>query len=180
MVKSHRLARIVAALALPLTIASCGDPQHDDAVTALGPEDPSVPRGPLHRPGQPCLTCHGSLGPAQAQFSLGGTIYATRGSTVPAVGALVQTEDIAGRYWTVETNAVGNFFVAAEHFIPQYPIKLNLFTADMVAAQQMLTYSARQGSCAACHAANLGPYSPGPVYLALAPAGGDSDAGGSP
>ncbi len=179
MVKLLRLALLGAAPLAGCALTGCNDPEHDDAVAALGPEDPNVPRGELHRPGQPCLTCHGGLGPAEAQFSLGGTVYAMRGSTAPAVGALVQTEDIAGRYWTVPTNAVGNFFVAAEHFVPQYPIKLNLFTADMQPAQQMLTYSARQGSCAACHAAALGSYSPGPVYLAL-PTDSSGDAGGSP
>lgn len=162
---------IVGSMAL-VGSSGCTNPVHDDAVQALGPEDPAIPRGPLHRAGQPCLTCHGGQGPAGAEFSLGGTIYATRGSSVPAVGALVQTEDIGGNYWTVSTNEVGNFFVAAEHFVPQYPIKLNLFSADMTVTQNMQTYSARQGSCAACHALPLGPTSPGPVYLATTLADG--------
>lgn len=159
------------ALAMPLALLlpiACSNPVHDDEVQALGPEDPGVPPGPLHRPGQPCLTCHGGGGPATALFSLGGTITLVRGDTAPAVNALVQIEDIGGNYWTAPTNEVGNFFVAAEHFVPQYPIKVNLFSADMTVTQNMQTYSARQGSCAACHALPLGPTSPGPVYLQTA------------
>jgi hypothetical protein len=152
---------------LALLTQACANPVHDDDVAALGPEDPNVPRGPLHRPGQPCLTCHGGQGPAGAQFSLGGTIYEFRLSTaVPAVGALVQVEDIDGNYWTVPTNEVGNFFVGVHEFVPVYPIKLNVFSADLTITQNMQTYSARQGSCAACHAPlPTGPTSPGPVYL---------------
>src|SRR5207249_3431097 len=37
---------------------ACGDPVHDDAVAALGPEAPGVRPGPTPRPGQPGLTCH--------------------------------------------------------------------------------------------------------------------------
>lgn len=156
------------ALALPLALlvpAACSNPVHDDDVRSLGPEVDGVPPGPLHRAGQPCLTCHGGRGPAEVVFSLGGTIYRTRGADAPAVNALVQIEDIGGNYWTVPTNEVGNFFVTAEHFVPQYPIKVNLFSDDLTVTQNMQTYSARQGSCAACHALPLGPTSPGPVYL---------------
>jgi hypothetical protein len=165
------MVKSVVALA-SLLAAGCANPVHDDEVAALGPEDPNVPRGPLHRPGQPCLTCHGGEGPAGAQFSLGGTIYETRWSQAPAVGALVQVEDIGGNYWTVPTNEVGNFFVGADHFVPLYPIKLNVFSADLTITQNMQTYSARQGSCAACHALPFGPTSPGPVYLQTALADG--------
>ena len=54
------------------------NPVHDNEVAALGPEDPSVPPGPDHRPGQPCLVCHGGSGPASAQFAVGGTVYAAQ------------------------------------------------------------------------------------------------------
>ena len=29
----------------------------------------------LHRPGQPCLTCHGGKGPGHVEFSIAGTLY---------------------------------------------------------------------------------------------------------
>jgi hypothetical protein len=62
------------AFALGLAAVGCDDPVHDDAVTALGGEDPNVPIGALHRPGQPCLVCHGGSGPAALAFSVGGTV----------------------------------------------------------------------------------------------------------
>ena len=168
------LAAAVAACAIAL--AACGNPIHDDAVAALGPEDPSVPQGPLHRPGQPCLTCHGGDGPGGLVFSLAGTVVDTRGAAAPAINAYVQTEDIDGNYWTVQTNAAGNFYVEADHFQPVYPVRMTVVSQDMSVSQQMQTYSARDGSCADCHAPTTGPRSAGPVYLNLPTA----DAGVTP
>jgi hypothetical protein len=148
-------------------IASCTDPVHDDAVSALGPEDPNVPVGPLHRPGQPCLACHGQGGPASLLMSLGGTVYEVRGQHTPAAGAYVQAEDVAGNYWTVQTNAAGNFFVEAAHFTPTYPIRMTVYSSDLSTSQQMQTAASRDGSCADCHTATAGPRSTGPVYLNL-------------
>jgi hypothetical protein len=161
------LLRVIAAGGAVTLALGCGDPVHDDAVRALGPEDPAVPPGPLHRPGQPCLACHGAEGPASLRLTLGGTVYDTNAGTTPAVNAYVQTEDIGGNYWTVQTNAAGNFFVEAAHFEPAYPIRMTVVSSDMSVSQQMSTYSARDGSCADCHAAPAGPRSPGPVYLNL-------------
>ena len=81
---SPMTARSTAALALgvllvcaaPSALLGCNDATHDEEVAALGAEDPAVPPGPDHRPGQPCLTCHGGIGPAKQQFSIGGTVYA--------------------------------------------------------------------------------------------------------
>jgi hypothetical protein len=145
----------------------CGDPIHDSSVDALGPEASNVPPGPMHRPGQPCLTCHGQEGPASVRFSLGGTVYDARGGGAPAVNAYVQTEDVMGNYWTVQTNAAGNFFVEADHFQPAYPIRMTVVSSDMSVSQQMATSSSRDGSCADCHAPSPGPTSIGPVYVHL-------------
>ena len=43
-------------------LAACVDESHELQVQALGAEVPGVPMGPLHRPGQPCLVCHGDQG----------------------------------------------------------------------------------------------------------------------
>lgn len=169
MVRRSWLLLGVAALAT----AGCADPVHDDIVRSLGPEDPNVGPGPLHRPGQPCLACHGTEGPA-SQFSVGGTVYAVRDQPNAAAGALVQTEDIGGNYWTVQTNEVGNFYVAEHDYAPVFPIKLTVLTADLTVSQQMQTYAARDGSCADCHLNPRSRSSVGPVYLFASPA----DAGG--
>jgi hypothetical protein len=160
----------LAALAAgSVATLACGNPVHDDVVAALGPENPNVPPGPLHRPGQPCLACHGGEGPASLQFSVGGTVYAVRGQLRPAIGPCVQIEDIEGRYWTsAPANTVGNFFVNESDFAPNFPIRMALVSCDTGSIfQQMQTLSARDGSCADCHSYPASPISAGLVYLAV-------------
>jgi hypothetical protein len=145
---------------------SCADEVHNEAVAALGPETGSP--GPLHRPGQPCLTCHGGSGPAKLQFSAGGTVYLNQGGGMPAPGASVLIEDILGNTWTVQANAAGNFFVTLADFAPHYPTQMQVTSADGTVTLQMLTHVGRDGSCADCHTATEGPTSPGPVYVIAA------------
>ena len=148
----------------------CVDPTHDAAVNALGPEDPNVPRGPNHRPGQPCLACHGSEGPASHEFSIGGTVYMVRGQPAPAMGATVQLEDINGSVANPQTNAVGNFYIPVGEWTPVYPmIPLNVTLGSAI--QQMSTHIGRDGSCADCHAEPLSPTTAGHIYVML-PSGG--------
>jgi hypothetical protein len=132
-----------AGLLLGIALA-CGDPTHDDAVAALGPEAPGVQPGPTHRPGQPCLTCHGGSGPGNATFSVGGTVFETErlplpdgGAppvSAPLVGATVQLSDSSEltdasdastsstATFTTTTNGVGNFFVLASQWTPVFPL----------------------------------------------------------
>ena len=79
-----------------MLFAACFDPVHDDAVEALGPEKRGVRPGPNHRPGQPCLTCHGDQGPAEPEFALAGTIYLARGVLEPVSGVSVHLTDAVG------------------------------------------------------------------------------------
>jgi hypothetical protein len=165
----------IGALAVGAMTASfaCVDTAHDDQVKALGPEQPGVAPGPDHRPGQPCITCHGGSGPATLQLSVGGTVYQYRDDTSqPAVNALVQIEDVTGKTWTVKTNTVGNFFVTEADFQPHYPTQMSVTSADGANSQQMGTLANRDGSCADCHTPSPGPTSPGPVFVALSPDGG--------
>jgi hypothetical protein len=92
-------------LAAALGSFACVDAVHEDAVKALGGEAPGVSAGPLHRPGQPCVTCHGGSGPAKTQFSMAGTVYAVDQSNQPASGALVSLEDVDGVSYNVSTNS---------------------------------------------------------------------------
>ncbi|HEY8089519.1 MAG TPA: hypothetical protein VIF09_16775 [Polyangiaceae bacterium] len=169
--RAHASLGLLLTMGLCAGAAACSDAVHDSAVAALGPEG-SVPPGPQHRPGQPCITCHGGSGPASLQLSLGGTVYVTQGGSDPAVGAVVQVEDIDGKVWTVKTNSAGNFFVALRDFAPHYPILPTVTSADGTVTQPMLTLDNRDGSCADCHTNPAGPTSAGAVYLDLAPLDG--------
>ncbi len=159
-----RLATIVLVVLPPLMpFAGCVDATHDDQVAALGPEDPDGPPGPFHRPGQPCLTCHGGSGPASKQFSVGGTIYALEGQPAPAVGATVQIEDIAGRVGTAQSNRVGNFYLTEPEWTPTYPTLPQVTLGGV--NQQMITHVGVDGSCAGCHQDPAGPTSAGHIYI---------------
>jgi hypothetical protein len=147
------------------TLFGCVDEVHNEDVAALGPEQPGVPPGPLHRPGQPCLTCHGGSGPAKVQFSVGGTVYETEGQTTPSVGSQVLIEDIDGNLWTTApTNAAGNFFVLLSDFAPHYPTQPTVIPENGTVSITMATHVSRDGSCADCHSNPAGPSSAGPVY----------------
>jgi hypothetical protein len=142
--------------------ASCGDPVHDGEVDALGPEkgDP----GPEHRPGQPCLVCHGGSGPASTHFSIGGTAYQVQGAHVPLVGAQVSMVDANGVSHTLKTNSAGNFYASADNWQPANPIHGVTITYQGVVAQ-MATNIGRDGSCADCHFDPAGPTTHGSIYL---------------
>jgi hypothetical protein len=170
---AHRLLALAAASALVL--ASCFvDPVHDDEVSALGDESPNVPKGPLHRAGQPCVLCHGGSGPASAQFSVAGTVFKLGGSTDPAVGASVQLTDSKGNKVTATTNAAGNFYVSVSTFSPTYPLVPfvsfpGIDPNDPNCSTQMHTHVGRDGSCAGCHTNPMGPRSPGRIFIAADP-----------
>ena len=112
-------AVLVALLALFLlalaAIAACADPIRDASIDALGPEDPGVAVGPLHRAGQPCLTCHDGKGEARA-MTIAGTVYRTENESVPVNGVDVIVTDSAHHTFITKTNCAGNFFAYREDF----------------------------------------------------------------
>ena len=154
---------------------SCGDPTHSNAVDALGPE-PSGGPGPTHRPGQPCLVCHGGSGPGNAQFIFAGTIYQTADAKDPAAGvdvALIDAAPFAADASTgagvihAKSNAAGNFYVPVADFAPSYPVHVHLTAPDDDGTRkvQMTSHIGRDGSCAGCHVDPAGSRSPGHVFL---------------
>jgi hypothetical protein len=150
------------AWALPLAFAlGCSDPLHDAAVDALGPEDPAVPEGPLHRPGQPCLVCHGGEGPAEKEFAVAGTVYAGPNDPTPVPGAIVEVIGNNLRSGTASANCAGNFFIAVDDFTLVLPATTTVAGA---ASKPMLTLLNRTGSCNDCHRGDPGPDSPGRVW----------------
>jgi hypothetical protein len=150
------------AAALVLAVTACADPVYDAAVAALGPEDPNVPVGPLHRPGQPCLLCHKQGGGAVA-FGFGGTVYLTIDAEQPVANVTVWVLDANDGEFKTTTNCAGNFFALATQYTPAYPYWASLRGGRI--QRDMDSPSNREGSCAACHTATVGPASPGPVYL---------------
>ncbi|HEX7667009.1 MAG TPA: hypothetical protein VF407_20910 [Polyangiaceae bacterium] len=172
-----RLAsRLLFGVALAAIAIACGDPTHSNAVDALGDDPNGIPNGPTHRAGQPCLVCHGGSGPGSPQFAIAGTVYATESAKTPLVGGTVHLTDAQNGTLDVVTNEVGNFYVYASDYAPIFP--LHVTVAKDGAEADMTTHIAREGSCNACHTADIGPRSPGRAYLS--PDDDDSDDGGSP
>jgi hypothetical protein len=165
---------LVGALA---AIAACDeDPVHDNEVTALGPEAPGVPPGPTHRPGQPCLVCHGGSGPATVEFAVAGTIYqAQSGEVVPQNGATITVVDTNGSQATATTNSAGNFWVIESDWTPTFPVHVEAVAYGNV-SDSMFTHIGRDGSCATCHSDPPGGDLVGHIFLAP----GDEPDGGFP
>jgi hypothetical protein len=161
-VKRALLVALVAACAA----GSC-DPVHDGAVSALGGEAPGVPRGPLHRPGQPCLLCHDGALTDPVAFSMAGTVFAEGNGLAPSVGASVTLQSADGTTVTVTTNQAGNFFLTPAAFTPKYPVHVMAVTQGTVSIT-MHSHIGGNGSCAGCHVDPAGPDSPGHVYFDVA------------
>jgi hypothetical protein len=107
-----------------------------------------VPPGPLHRPGQPCLSCHDGSASSEV-FSLAGTIFESSDSTKGASGVEVRIIDYIGRQTSVRTNEVGNFYVDGREFEPNWPVWIKVVRG--MATLQMTSPVYREGSCSACH-----------------------------
>jgi hypothetical protein len=157
-----RRAVFVFAFVLVAAAPSC-DPVHDDAVAALGPEAPGVRPGPLHRPGQPCLTCHDGSTGNPPEFTVAGTVFLDENDTAPASGVGVTLTSANGASFTATTNAAGSFFVRPGEFTPAYPMGVLLIASTT--AVRMSTLIGRDGSCATCHHDPAGPSSAGHVFL---------------
>ena len=151
------------------TIGSSCDPYYDEQIGALGGEAPNVRKGPLHRPGQPCLLCHdGAMGNPPA-FSVAGTVYEDQKGTTPAVGATVIMTNAGSKKesYRTTTNAAGNFYVTPNQYVPLNPMSVYVEYGPQPA--YMIGHVGRDGSCAGCHKDPAGPSSPGHIYANGAP-----------
>lgn len=146
---STRRLALALAVVLALGATSCDDPVHSDAVDALGPEVAGIPRGPRHRAGQPCLTCHGGQGPGSPEFSFGGTVFSVRGGTQAVEGATVLLKDARGATITRTTNDVGNFYIEQSQWSPVFPVFVTVSYGGE--ERVMATRIGGSGSCATCH-----------------------------
>lgn len=169
------LAGVCALFAL--LAASC-DPVHDDAVAALGPEAPGVRRGPLHRPGQPCLLCHdGALGDPQ-RFTVAGTVFQVPSSMKASQNAVVTIIDANGSKIDLSTNAAGNFYATPSQYDPTFPLQTRVRgqSGEEAVMQTLIEGNGTvepNGGCASCHFDPAGPSTPGHVCVTL-------DDGGAP
>ena len=156
-----------------LLLMACADPVNSAQRDALGPEDPSVPQGELHRPGQPCLVCHDD-------FAAAGTIYKDDLVT-PFEGATITLIDAQGNSPpnAPTTNSAGNFFIFKKDWTPVFPIGtytdgngnavfgVTVVGPDPNNQAQMITQIGRDLGCNSCHTPQAGPNSPGPSYITV-------------
>jgi hypothetical protein len=148
--------------------AGCGtDPTIGAVVDRLGPEQPGVPQGPEHRPGQPCVTCHHGSGPGDPAFSLAGTVYVDRDSASALEGASVEFVDAREQRRVATSNCAGNFYIEADDWQPEFPVWVEVRFGALAIAME--TPIQRDGACATCHSDPAGPSSAGHVYLSEEP-----------
>ena len=174
MTHSARSSAVLAALVLGAL--SCGNPALDPRIEALGDEKPGVEEGEFHRPGQPCLLCHGKYQGVEPEMSVAGTIYGTPASETPVEDVRVTLVDAQGETRTVKSNCIGNFFITREQWDPLFPLHAEIEYALPGAPEStkrvvMSTRINRDGSCAGCHVGTPNQGSPGWVYCAAADSG---------
>jgi hypothetical protein len=157
-----------AALVGAALCVSCFDPVHSDEVAAQGGEQAGVPTGRFHRPGQPCLVCHGGKGPGSPEFEIAGTVYMLRDNgSDPAAGAVVVITDSSSPPNTVKmrpSNNAGNFYLEKDRETLTYPLHVEINDSRIVPDKEgspdggiraMVTPIGRNGGCAFCHVNNL-------------------------
>jgi hypothetical protein len=189
--KSSLLFSFFCALLPALT--GCGNPAIDVIVNDLGPEDSAVPVGPFHRPGQPCVACHGPYYGASPRMSIAGTIFASLTKAADATKpvpvnkaqiVLVDTDnkpDPMVRAYP-RTNCAGNFYISYDDFVPQFPVAVQVQCPDPkdmadpanltplpTIALTMQGRISREGSCNACHRGERNQGSPGWAVCSATP-----------
>lgn len=135
-------------LALLMLTACFGQPGSADEA-ALGDVD-HRPTGDEHRPGQPCLVCHGvEYTPGGEVFELAGTIYETIDAQTGTAGVDVIIEDADGREIRLRSNRAGNFYLEEGDAAIRYPLHVAIERGDE--RVEMRSPIVREGSCAHCH-----------------------------
>ena len=162
----------LCVLLLAALVLGCGwDPLLDAQIAALGSEAPNVPRGPLHRPGQPCAACHRPDGHAPA-FTVAGTIYRDPVALIAVADIPVALIDAAGKTFTTHTNCVGNFYVRPNEFSPTPPMWVSVQSGPVPFKMESPIH--REASCAACHFDPGGRDTAGHIFVADDPTTFDS------
>lgn len=161
---------------LVLSLAGCPNPVQDRRIEELGGECSDVPESEFHRPGQPCVLCHGQYQKDSPVMSIGGTVFATKSSPTPVEDVEILLTDANGTSPPnpVMTNCIGNFFIDADDWTPAFPIHAEIVCpnpddVDEPRRLVMGTRITRDGSCAGCHIDKPGDRrdSPGWIYCAV-------------
>ena len=139
-----------------------GDPVPDAERAALGPEDPNIPKGPLHRAGQPCAVCHYEGG-ENPTFVFAGTVYRDPKAKIAVADAMVVLTDAAGHTFMTTTNCVGTFYVKTGEFQPTPPVWTSVQRIDF--PWKMESPIHREASCSKCHYDPVGPASAGHLFV---------------
>lgn len=158
------LIRGLAALAL----AGCLGTTPQDAERQALPDDEDG--DPEHRPGQPCLLCHG--------FAIAGTVYNRASDSRGIEGAEVDIEDEAGHRFVARTNRVGNFIIRVSGgseprqrsrgqldipWEPVFPLQISVRANGTEQVMESLAW--REGSCAGCHGPTVEADSAGKIFV---------------
>jgi hypothetical protein len=152
------------------------------ALLALALAAACIPeKGPLMRPGENCLECHGGSAlpgepgtiadPEDARrWTIAGTVFpsvnAAPGDGVE--GAQVHVRDASGRSFTLETNRAGNFYSAER---VQFPLRVSVEHRGVDRAMEL---DVPYGGCNACHRQPPSQDAPGRISV-----GGDAGEGDS-
>lgn len=164
-------------LALALLLGGCIGVSPEQREADQYPYDDD--EGPEHNPGLPCLACHDrDFSPGEDVFALAGTVYRFADDAEGVEGVEVQVTDADGNELTAVSNRAGNFMFEVDEgertrqrgegrteigFWPAYPMTVRL-SRDGI-EQEMLTRVQREGSCNACHMADVDEASVGRIYL---------------
>ena len=157
----------------------------DVKIAAHGGEVTGVEPSEFHRPGQPCLACHGVYGGASPLMSIAGTIFAApiEKLPTPVEGVNVVITDAFGNKNGKgptetpperKTNCVGNFFFTKDEFNPGFPLEAKIECPTKpgsvdTTGHYMSSRISREGSCGACHDGKRDQGSPGWVYCVDSP-----------
>lgn len=181
-VKPHRVRNsgllIALACALLPVLTGCGNPAIDSLVATLGPEDSKVGVNVNHRPGQPCVACHGPYYGASPRMSIAGTVFGNPNATepTPVQNVRIRLFDTAGTAarLSIFSECSGNFFVNYSDdndtalFFP-LAVRIDCPEPENVGKRDndppihlaMQSRVSREGSCNACHRGNRFQNSPG-------------------
>jgi hypothetical protein len=152
------------ALPFALLVFACQSPVEEARIAALGPELDDVAPGEFHRPGQPCLYCHGGYAREEPIMAVAGTVFATPHERVPVADVTVRLTDARGETRTATTNCVGNFFLEQNDWQPVFPLRASVICPRVPQPRSMASVIGREGSCAHCHQGQASLDSPGWVF----------------